>query len=375
MNTFENAANEVGFRNRLESMGAKDITYDEGTKKVTATVNGQRYLYDTSGLKNNNGTLVGSEQDINKIVSNPLTQVRGKGVQSGVSVGYDEFNNPMYNGQSLGTEGMANVGGNWYGNENYLNKFISGVKNNYEDPYKKQRDNILSKLINQKEFSYNPDNDENLQNAMKIARRAAMRSEVDRGQGGSFGMEYAASQAANSLIPQYEDKAYEKNMNERGYLASLLGYINDATNADMNAHSINQNQKNIDRDYNSQQEQFGIANNFNKAQFAEQIRQFNEGLTEEQAQFKEQMLLSWAQQKLSENAYKSDEEQRKFEQGLNLFLATGYVPYNYAEILGLPAGANTLDAAQFVHNQYIDTEKLKQNNNDGGGDPLLAALG
>lgn len=364
MNTFENAANEVGFRNRLESMGAQDIAYDDGSKKVTATVNGKRYLYDTSGLKNDNGTLVGSAQDIEKIISNPLTQVRGKGVQSGVSVGYDKFNNPMYNGQSLGTEGMVNVGGNWYGNENYLNKFISGVKNTYEDPYKKQRDNVLNQLINKKEFSYNPDNDENLKNAMELARRAALRSEVDRGQGGSFGMEYAANQAANSLIPQYEDKAYEKHMNERGYLASLLGYINDATNADINAHSINQNQKNIDRDYNSQQEQFGISNKFNEQQFKEQIRQFNEGMTQEQAQFNEQMLLSWAQQKLSENAYKSDEEQRKFEQGLNLFLATGYVPYNYAEVLGLPAGASTLDAAQFAHNKYVDMQNLSGSDGD-----------
>ncbi len=341
------AKNDVGFRKTLEGMGAKDIAYDDGTKGVTATVNGQKVFYDGSGFENKNGTLVGTKEQVNAVIQNPLTQVRQTGFDNGVFVGYDQNNNPTYNGQTLDTTGMVNVGGRWYGNGNYLQDAVKAVTNKYEDPYKGTRDTILDRLLNYEKFSYNPSNDENLQNAMELARRAAMRNAVDRGVGGSSIAEYAAASAANNLIPQYEDKAYQRYLGERDFLGQLMGYVDNASNYELNEYSVNNQNRIADRDYAANQQNIEDNMAINKEQ-----------TDYERAEYAKAQKINEAMQRVALTGVVSAEdaptlglpagtttlEAMQYLRGLALDVAQvmGYVPQWGSDLLGIPAGENTL---------------------------------
>ena len=53
------ADNNYMVRTGLEDAGYSDIKYDEGSKNLTAVKNGQTFGFNTSGLQNVDGHLVG----------------------------------------------------------------------------------------------------------------------------------------------------------------------------------------------------------------------------------------------------------------------------------------------------------------------------
>lgn len=251
--TFDNAG-EVKLRDSMTQRGISDISYDGATKKVTGTLNGKRYAYDTSGLTNKDGSLYGTGEQINKVLNGGQRQLRDAAQQGGVSVGFDRFNNPMLNGTALSRNGLTNIGGNWYGDERYIDNAVEAAKTRYKDPYETQRGNLLEQLMNYNKFDYNPQNDTQLLTAMELSRRQAQRDAENRGQGNSFGSDYASAAAAQALIPQYEEKAYERYIDGRNYLAQLLGLVGTESDRNMNVWATNQNQINADRSFNYDKE-------------------------------------------------------------------------------------------------------------------------
>ena len=355
------AKNDVGFRKTLEGMGATDIKYDDGTKGVTATIDGKRNFFDTSNLKNQNGTLVGTQEQIDAVINNPLKQVRQTGFDNGVFVGYDRNNNPTYNGQVLDTSGMVNIDGKWYGKGDYLTGAVKAATNKYEDPYKGQRDELLKNLLNYEKFSYDPANDEALKKAMDFARRAAMRSAVDRGVGGSSIAEYAAASAANNLIPQYEDKAYQRYLGERDFLGQLMGYVDNASNYELNEYSVNNQNRIADRDYAANQQNIEDNMAINKEQ-----------TDYERAEYAKAQKINEAMQRVALTGVVSAKdaptlglhagtttlEAMQYLRGLALDVAQvmGYVPQWGSDLLGIPAGENTLAG----EGMYLPGQALEQ---------------
>ena len=139
-----------------------------------------------------------------------------------------------------------------YFNDNSYGRYVA-IRKNEKDIVKKPseqelfvqevlkvQDNYFPKIdkceeelrgILDREFEYDPDEDEELQDAMEFAKRQAMRDAVDRGQGNSFGAEYAASAAAEKLIPVYKEYAYKRFQNEKqNDYNSVVDMINNLIN-------------------------------------------------------------------------------------------------------------------------------------------------
>jgi hypothetical protein len=245
---------QTGFRDTLVNKGYTNVTYIPNTAGVTAAKDGMTYYFTPTGLTNYNGTLIGTNDQISGIIDNSMRQVRQTGNDAGIYVGVDANGNPTYNGQTLDTSGMVNIDGRWYASGDYLDNAVKAATNKYEDPYKGTRDKLLEKLLGYDEFEYNPNNDKYLQDAMELARRAAMRSAVDRGVGGSSIAEYAAAAAANGLIPQYEDRAYQRYLGERDYLGQLMGYVGNASDYALGEYDINNTNRKDDRNFAAGQE-------------------------------------------------------------------------------------------------------------------------
>ena len=351
---------KVGVRDFLEGQGATDVTWNPNASGVTAKINGNTMFFDTSNMTNNNGRLEGTQSDIDKMLKGGKAQVRQTGVNNGVWVGYDQNNNPTYNGQALDTTGMVNVDGRWYGNGDYVNQMAKTAANRYENPYQGTRDKLLDDLLNYKKYSYNPSEDESLENAMELARRAAMRSAVDRGVGNSSIAEYASAAAANQLIPQYEEKQYQRYLADRDYLGQLLGYVNNSEGQDMNVWNINNENRINDRNFGAGLQKTYDAN-----------KRYAEQLAYERAQAGQTAALNSALTRLQITgvvdgqdaeilglpAGTTSMEARNYmrELALNLFQIMGYADNTVARILNIPAGTSTLQGLEY--NQQLLTPK------------------
>ena len=273
---------QTGFRDTLVNKGYTNVTYIPNTAGVTAAKDGMTYYFTPTGLTNYNGTLIGTNDQISGIIDNSMRQVRQTGNDAGIYVGVDANGNPTYNGQTLDTSGMVNIDGRWYASGDYLDNAVKTATNKYEDPYKDKRGELLEKLLGYDEFAYNPKEDQYLQDAMELARRAAMRSAVDRGVGGSSIAEYAAAAAANGLIPQYEDRAYQRYLGERDYLGQLMGYMGDASDYDLREYDVNNTNRKDDRTFAADQAYKDKYYNLDKDKFLYEQKQdaINNGNTE-----------------------------------------------------------------------------------------------
>jgi hypothetical protein len=274
----------TGLRDTLTNKGYTNITYDPNTKGVLATRDGKTFYLNAADLANEDGTLRGTVSDIDNILANPLVGVRQTGNDAGIYVSVDANGNPTYNGQTLNTSGMVNIDGRWYASGDYLDNAVKAATNKYEDPYKGTRDKLLEKLLNYDEFAYNPKEDQYLQDAMELARRAAMRSAVDRGVGGSSIAEYASAAAANNLIPQYEDRAYQRYLGGRDYLGQLMGYVGDASDYALREYDITNENRKDDRNFAADREDSNSANKLTDASTAKTYADIenNKKLTEAQ---------------------------------------------------------------------------------------------
>jgi len=322
--------NEFTFRGELEKQGAKDITWDGANNGVRATVGGKSYFYDTSGLENRNGTLYGSAEQIKEVLKSPMQHVRNTAVSQGVDVN-NVGTKPYLNGQEISTDGMVLSGDNWYANGKALNGIIEGVKpKEYVSPYKDMGMDLLDELLNYKDFSYDPDNDENLQKDMGFAKRQAMRDAVNRGQGSSFGMEYAASSAANELIPKYRQQAYEEHQDGIDFLLDLMGIVSDYDDRDYERYADDRKFTADDKAFYEEQTQF------DKNYELDSKKQYDDNL------------LDWAKHNLEGMQYLSDQEQRAIENALEICDKVGYITEKAAAILGVPAGTRTVDFLNYT---------------------------
>lgn len=358
--------NDYKLIDELTGQGYTNVYYDEGTKNVSArNKKGETVAFNTSGLNNVDNHLVGTQQQIQSIVNNPLIGVRDKAIKEGVNVGYDQYNNPVLNGQSADTTGMANVNGRWYAAPNSVNSIIAAVKpQEYVNPYAETQKNLLYDLYNYKDFSYNPESDNNLQTAMGFARRQAQRNAVDRGQGNSFGMEYAANSAANNLIPQYEDKAYQKYLDARNYLAQLFGLTSDAERNERETYQMNRNFRNSDREFSANQdynarmlqnadkenalnrEQFDWKKATDERDFYRNVYEFDQNLGAQLTENDRNYYLNLEKLMLDKASLASDIDYKNMQVALSILNTLGEADEFVEQKLGIPRGTKTIDALQ-----------------------------
>ena len=352
--TFDNAG-EVKLRDSMEKRGISDISYDGATKKVTGTLNGKRYAYDTSGLTNKDGSLYGTGEQINKVLGGGQRQLRDAAQQGGVSVGFDRFNNPMLNGTALSRNGLTNIGGNWYGDESYIDNAVEAAKTRYKDPYETQRGNLLEQLMNYKKFAYDPQNDTQLLTAMELSRRQAQRDAENRGQGNSFGSDYASAAAAQALIPQYEEKAYERYIDGRNYLAQLLGLVGTESDRNMNMWATNQNQINADRSFNYDKERDdqNFANADREFDYTKQRDEISDAWARENFDYNKQrdnISDEWRQKEFdtSNEHWQKDHDLQRAEIENNKAANSAQAAFNLWQQLGVASNG----IAQAINNYY-----------------------
>lgn len=361
--TVSQPKTDYGIRDALTSAGYTNIAYDENTKNVSAVKNGQTYGFNTANLKNVDGRLVGDYNTINNIVKGGQTQSRDYGEKNKINIGFDQYGNPMYNGHILDTTRGTNVNGKWYFDKDYLDEMIDIAKpQEYVNPYAEQQQKLLNDLYNYGEFSYDPAKDAALKKAQSDSIKLARQNAYNQGRGNTSWMDYQTQKVANDLAYQYEDKAYQKWLDNRNYLASLYGLTNEAEAAERGIFSLNNDIRNNERNYAADQEYRarGLASNdrdFNEnvrqyeQNFAETVRNnlWNQDYTERQAA--EQNMLAWAQHKLNGMQYVSAQQAQDINTALQIWAQYGYVPNEWAaNILGLPVGTSTLDAQQIQAN-------------------------
>lgn len=381
--------NLIAFSTDAENKGYKNLNYEgkPGSNSVTATWGdyNDSYAFDTSGLTNIDGKLYGTREQLDNIFAAPKTQVRGVANSQGVNVGYDRNNNPILNGQTISTNGMINNGGHWYGDQKQVQQIVNNAKPaEYVNPYDDQTNSLLKQLLNYKSFNYNPNQDKDLQTAMKFARVQAMQDAVERGQGNSTGMEWAASQAANNLIPQYRQQALDIYNADRGYLKDLLGEArtlktvaadeykmledlynqkeqlhNDAIRLDregaLTTAEINQINAYIRQgDKKLELDEYNIKENLKleKEKIKQTADQFTQQLNFDKEKFDEDKVRFWVQQQFEVN--EADKNR-----ALQILLTTGMVQTQYmADLLGVDVGTTTLDWLQNKWNEEVEKGKL-----------------
>ena len=368
-NQFQNNGDLIWVRDYGDKAGYTNYQYDGNSNKnsITANKNGVNYAFDTSGLTNIDGKLYGTQKQLDDIFSRPMSQVRNTATAQGVNVGYDQYGNPTLNGQAVSTKGMTYNNGNWYMEGNALGNLIEGVKpQQYTNPYADTIGTLLDDLLNYKEFSYDPSEDEALKKAQEDSMILARQQAYDMGRGNTSWMDYQTQKVADDLASAYEQKAYEKYIADKNYLMELLGQARGVSQDALNEYNINESLKEQRRatDLNTEYQNRMLANENKRLEneiydtradnaradreLNESINQFNKTMNWNKAQFDEEMLYNWARHELDGKKFVSDQEERKAQQVLNAFIATGIANEETELWFGIPAGTPTIDYLNYV---------------------------
>lgn len=372
------------FRSTANNYGYENLNFDG--KNVTATKNGNSYLFKTDGLTNVNGRLYGTKEQLNDIFSNPYSQVRNTAVSQGVNVGYNQYNQPVLNGQAVATNGMVNSGGNWYMEGGALGDLLSGVAyKEYENPYQDNLVDYLDQLANYKEFSYDADSDESLKAAQDEAMTLMMQKAYDMGRGNTSWMDYQTQKVAQDLIPQFEQKAYDRYINERNYLADLFnmtrGLSQDSFNEFNARETLNETRRhnnaqedynnrllaNEDRDYAFKVSEAEKSNAREDKRLAESINQFTQTMDFEKAKFTADEVYRWVLQQFEVNKYTDEQTLNRV---LQKWFNTGEADEEVSRVLGVPVGEKTIDRLNYeLATGKFDYQKQKSNNNNNNNNP------
>lgn len=143
---------------------------------------------------------------------------------AGVSVGYDKLADaPIVGGQLLNKNDsrLKKVGDDYYIQKDFAKSFMPKA---YENPYKDRITSLLDSLTNS-HFSYDPAKDASLAAAQEEAMLAAKQAANSRGLLGGSTAEIMRQRAAQSLVPQYEQMAYNRYQNDRAAKLNTLSLL------------------------------------------------------------------------------------------------------------------------------------------------------
>lgn len=147
---------------------------------------------------------------------------------------------------------------------------LSYTAGDFTNPYQKEYDNALGTVLNRQQFSYNPDTDPLFQSYRQMNLREADRAQQNAmGQAASMTGGIASTAAVNAAsqagdyyrsqigdnLPQYENAAYQKYIDNIGLDFDTFSMLNDLRNTARGEYESNRN-----FDYSQYMDELGFRN-------------------------------------------------------------------------------------------------------------------
>lgn len=242
----------------------------------------------------------------------------------------------------------------------------------YENQYAQYQQELLDKILNREDFGWSKETDPLYSTYKKSYLREgdraqqnalAQASAASGGRPSSYAVT-AASQAGdyyagqlNDIIPTLYQQAYDRYLNEYSMMQQDLGAVNTQEQLDYQKYLDSLSQYNTDR-------------NFAYNQYLDDYSRLQSNLAALQSQdavdygrYLDQITM---QQQREERDYtrQQTETQQAFDNAMAMYQLYGYVPEQYAEVLGSPAGTATADQA--YNEWYMKQQAQKQASSSGG---------
>ncbi len=283
-----------------------------------------------------------------KKVPEGFVPLRNTLVSAGVSVGYDAVSDsPIVGGQKLNKNDsrLLRVGDDYWIDETYAKSFIPKA---YENPYKEQMQTILSELADT-EFSYDPASDSSLQAAQEQAMLAAKQSANSRGLLGGTTAETMRLRAAQELVPQYEQMAYERYLKDRQGKIEMLSVLDTLADSAFSEYtektSLAQKEREFAKDVQTEADK--------QASLLRTEAFDREKLDREEALRREELALDREEMEQTATA-------KEFANQLDKVVAMGVVDEEAAKILGIAAGTLTREEKDFLEKIRREEESEAQ---------------
>lgn len=234
---------------------------------------------------------------------------------------------------------------------------------------------VMDQILNRPDFEYNPENDPTYQNYEKQYTKAGERAMQDTlgqvsARTGGLASSYAGTvsqqaynqymDALSDKIPELEQLAYERYMNEDDMLRDQLNMLMALDQNDFNKYLASLDQYNADRNfgYGLFSDNRNLAYQMGRDQVADSQWQqgFDWQKETDQRDFdyqKQQDELTWAYQKDSD----------AYNRAMQKWQMTGVLDQESAAILGLPAGTKTTD----YQYQLAQMAQMSRSGSGGGG--------
>ena len=228
-------------------LGAGNVGYDANTKGITATVGGKTYDLGNEGLTLEGDRYYAPSTDfLDRLLINKTgyLPVRDTLQAAGDTVDWND-GQLIVGGKAYNTgnqNGYVNIDGTLYASQDKINSLKTPT---YTNPYNDQTQEILKKLMTNidKGFTYNPNTDKALQQAQEQAMRAVGEEMNSRGILDSTFTKHYTQQAAQELIPQYEQMAYGRYQNEQNNYFNLVNTLSNMNTQELQTWQANQTER------------------------------------------------------------------------------------------------------------------------------------
>lgn len=235
----------IGARDYYEKLlGAGSVGWNPDTGGVTVNVGGQSHDLGNQGLTlgEDDRYYAPSEGYLNKLLVNKLgyLPLRDTLQSSGDMVDWQEgqliTGGKRYN---TNTGDYINIDGNLYASKDKIESLKTPT---YANPYQDQIQANLKKLMDSK-FSYNPNKDMALKQAQDQAMRRVGEEMNARGILDSSLTTHYTQQAAQDLVPQYEQMAYGRYQDEQSNYYNLVNTLSNLSTQELQVWQANQTEK------------------------------------------------------------------------------------------------------------------------------------
>lgn len=240
----------------------------------------------------------------------------------------------------------------------------------YDNKYAQQQQELLDAILNREDFSWSKETDPQWSSYKKSYLREgdwaqqnalAQASAASGGRPSSFAVT-AASQAGdyyagklNDIIPTLYQQAYDRYLKEYSMMQQDLSAVNNQEQLDYQAYLNNLTQYNTDR-------------NFAYNQYLDEYKQMQDYLgnlqTQDQVDYGRYLDTIGRMDQEKQNQQIMDQQQ--FENAMAMYQTYGFVPEQFAGVLGLPAGTPTAEQSYRQWNQQQKAAKQSGGGTGGG---------
>lgn len=238
----------------------------------------------------------------------------------------------------------------------------------YTNQYAAQQQALLNEIMNREAFDWSKETDplwpvykkEYLREGDRATQDAlGAAATLSGGIPSSYALT-AATQAGdyyatklNDVLPTLRAQAYDEYLNEYNRQLSALSALNTQEQSEYSKYLNELSQYNTDRNfaYNDYQTQYNMLQSYLANLQGQQ-----------QTEFSQRQQVQQYQDALAQ--YQNSLKQQEFENALNAAQVFGYLPENWADALGIPAG--TLTADQAYNEWYMNNQAAKAAVGSGG---------